>query len=106
MATKGKGTKIGKVGSTGDVGLTTTKISAMQRSLEQYITEVTKKIKVGANTKNIELAIKGSNSEAEVRKYIQEIDKACEDFLNNLRKYSDKLTEMANVYKANDKFSR
>ena len=105
MATSGKKTSSGKSGSSGDVGLNTKKIHAMQNSLNNYIDSVVKNIKVGASAKNIQLAIKGSNSEAEVKKYIHEIDKACEDFLNKLKKYSDKLAEMAAIYKSSDSFN-
>ena len=89
-----------------NVGLSADRINTMQSSLTNYINAVVKKIQIGANTKNIQAAIKGSNSEAEVRKYIQEIDTACSKFLQDLAKYNNKLTEMANAYKANDKFTR
>ena len=90
--------------SSSDVGLNTKKISEMQETLNDYINVVVKKIKIGASSKNIQLALKGTNSEVEVKKYIQEIDKACEEFVNSLKKYSSKLAEMAEVYKNKDSF--
>lgn len=92
--------------SANDVGLSADKIGTMQSSLTNYINTIVKKIQIGASTKNIQAAIKGSNSELEVKKYIQEIDTACAKFLQDLTKYNNKLTDMANTYKANDKFTR
>ncbi len=105
MATVAKTKKTISDPAGGNVGLNASKISAMQNYLNTYINAVTKKITIAANTQNIQAAIKGSSAEVEVRKYIKEIDAACEKYLQDLKKYSDKLSEMANIYKANDKFT-
>ena len=74
--------------------------------LHQYIASITKNFKMSSKNKLINAAVKGTNTEIEIRKYFSDIDRTFEEFLGQLRKYEQKLADMADTYKANDKFVR
>ena len=90
---------------TGDIGLNASKVEAIKKALDNYINAVNKTINIGLSTKMIQNAIKGPEAQVEVKKYISNADKACENFLNTLKKYGDTLENIKQRYVSSDKFN-
>ncbi len=86
-------------------GLNVSKIVAIESALDAYIKSITGDIHVASSKKNIALAMKGAGAQVEARKYIANMDKACEELFRNLDKYKKMLEQAKMAYANNDKFN-
>ena len=89
----------------GEVGLNLSKITAMQSALDNYINRVVKYTDISLAVQQIQLAVKGTNSENEVKSYLLKLTETCQNIEKDLSKYKNILSNMAASYKSYDKFS-
>ena len=86
------------------VGLNVNKIAKMEEYLDEYIKAVTDTIKIWASENVIQTAVRGTNAQVEVKKYIKSVDANMEKLFTDLTKYKKILENMKASYAANDKF--
>jgi hypothetical protein len=109
MATKKATKKVKKstkaaasTGSSTVVGIKLSGIDKIVSSIDNYKKAVSAKTHVAANNANIQKAIKGTTSEANIKQMLQLINSDMKGLLVRLDQYKGALQELKTSYKTND----
>jgi ABC-type Fe2+-enterobactin transport system substrate-binding protein len=84
------------------VGINTSKISSLQKSISSYIGYVKKQTDISATAKEIQVAIKGSASEASLKTLATQLNTNLVNYLKYLDQFSTQLGTITSTYKKAD----
>ena len=87
------------------VGLNDKGLDKIKEAIKSYKNKVNKACNISAKKATIEAAIKGTSTEAELKKYLNQMETDLKAYLDALDMYADDFNAVKQAYAKNDKDS-